>query len=132
MLGAAAIASPRKETVRCREDHDRRDQARIARRRADTAVLSASDGVTEVARLLGISDQVLAFPDERGPARDALWYCDMTAGKPLWSLEVRLAELRARRGAADPGVRALAVNGAERTAAVRRTEAFLRRTALAS
>ncbi|MFD5089907.1 hypothetical protein ACFWMR_04860 [Amycolatopsis thailandensis] len=62
--------------------------------------------------------------------RDALWFCDMTTspdGEPV-SYTERLAELRIRRGPDDPVVRALAVNGAERAAAVHRTEQLLRRT----
>jgi hypothetical protein len=42
------------------------------------------------------------------------------------SSDARIAELRARRGAGDPAVRALAGNGKERAAGVHRTEDVLR------
>lgn len=41
-----------------------------------------------------------SFPDEGGPARDALWYCDMTIspeGAPV-TLDERLDEIRHRYG----------------------------------
>jgi putative nucleotidyltransferase with HDIG domain len=84
-------------------------------------------GAASVAELVGLGPQLAEFPDERGPVRDALWYCDMTTspdGLPV-SLRTRMAELCARRGPDDPVVRALTDNGPEREAAVRRTEALL-------
>ncbi|QUQ64156.1 hypothetical protein [Kutzneria sp. CA-103260] len=80
-----------------------------------------------MAALVGLGPQLAEFPEERGPVRDALWYCDLTTspdGRPV-SLRTRTAELRARRGPDDPVVRALTDNGAERERAVRRTESLL-------
>ena len=60
--------------------------------------------------------------------RDALWYCDMTTspdGRPVTFTD-RIREIRTRRQSDDPVVRALATNGSERAAAVRRTEQLLR------
>jgi len=57
-----------------------------------------------------------------------LWYCDMTTGpdgQPM-TFDERMAELRRRRSADDPVVRALAVNERERADTVRRTEDRLR------
>ncbi|MFC4079563.1 three-helix bundle dimerization domain-containing protein [Amycolatopsis samaneae] len=91
------------------------------------ALVAHHTGAAAVADLLGLSGELARFPDERGAVRDALWFCDMTTspdGEPV-SYADRLAELRARRGPADPVVRALAVNGSERAAAVRRTEQLL-------
>ncbi|MFE0020987.1 three-helix bundle dimerization domain-containing protein [Amycolatopsis sp. NPDC059021] len=96
------------------------------------ALVAQHTGAAAVADVLGLSDELALFPDEGGAVRDALWFCDMTTspdGKPV-SYADRLAELRARRGPDDPVVRALAVNGRERTAAVHRTEELLRRAAL--
>ncbi|MFC0431956.1 HD domain-containing protein [Kutzneria buriramensis] len=84
-------------------------------------------GAASVAALMGLGHQLAEFPDERGPVRDALWYCDLTTspdGLPV-SLRTRTVELCARRGPDDPVVRALADNGAERAGAVRRTESLL-------
>lgn len=50
------------------------------------------------ARLRGFGDEVGSFPDEAGPVRDALWYCDMTTspeGQPV-RLDERLTEIRRR------------------------------------
>ncbi|WP_369794604.1 HD domain-containing protein [Kutzneria sp. 744] len=84
-------------------------------------------GAASVAALVGLGPQLAEFPDERGPVRDALWYCDLTTspdGLPV-SLRTRIVELCARRGPDDLVVRALADNGAERAGAVRRTESLL-------
>ncbi|TNC21796.1 HD domain-containing protein [Amycolatopsis alkalitolerans] len=92
------------------------------------ALVAHHAGATAVARLIGLAGELGAFEDEAGRVRDALWYCDMTTGpdgEPM-SFEDRIAELRARRAPDDPVVRALAANGSERAAAVRRTETFLR------
>ncbi|MFF5987127.1 HD domain-containing protein [Prauserella flavalba] len=83
-------------------------------------------GAVSVAAVMGLGPQLAAFSDERGPVRDALWYCDLTTspdGLPV-SFRTRMVELRARRDPNDP-VRALTHNGAERAAAVRRTESLL-------
>lgn len=95
------------------------------------ALVAHHAGAAAVAALNGLSGQLAQFEDERSLVRDALWYCDMTTspdGKPI-SFDDRMAELRSRRGPADPVVRALEVNGTERAAAVRRTEQFLRHQA---
>ncbi|HVV08931.1 HD domain-containing protein [Amycolatopsis sp.] len=91
------------------------------------ALVAHHAGAAAVAELTGLSAQLAEFRDERGRVRDALWYCDMTTGptgRPV-SFEGRMAEIRSRRGPADPVVRALEINGAERAAAVRRTEDLL-------
>jgi putative nucleotidyltransferase with HDIG domain len=85
-------------------------------------------GAAAVADLVGLAAPLAAFDDEQTAVRDALWYCDMTTspdGDQL-TFEERMAELRGRRSADDPVIRALAVNEHERAAAVRRTEAHLR------
>lgn len=92
------------------------------------ALVAQHSGAAAVAAITGFADELAAFPDEGGPVRDALWYCDMTTspdGEPM-SFEDRMAEVRARREPDDPVVRALAVNGPERAAAVRRTEELVR------
>ena len=93
------------------------------------ALVAYHSGAAVVAELLGLADQLAQFAEEYGPVRDALWYCDMTTspdGRPV-SFADRIGEIRARRQSADPVVRALAANGVERAAAVRRTEELLRR-----
>ena len=93
------------------------------------ALVAYHSGAAAVAELLGLADQLAQFAEEYGPVRDALWYCDMTTGldgRPV-SFADRIGEIRARRQSADPVVRALAANGGERAAAVRRTEELLRR-----
>jgi hypothetical protein len=52
-------------------------------------------------------------------------------GRPM-TFDERMAELRGRRSADDPVVRALVVNERERAAAVRRTEGRLRLADVAS
>lgn len=96
------------------------------------ALVAHHAGAAAVADLTGLADALAVFDDERGAVRDALWYCDMTTGpdgRPMTFTE-RMAELRRRRSADDPVVRALAVNEAERAAAVRRTEELLRHAGL--
>lgn len=91
------------------------------------ALVAHHSGAAAVAGLVGLSDDLAAFEDERSALRDALWYCDMTTGpdgRPL-SFAERLAELRGRRDPGDPVVVALNSNGDERAAAVGRTEALL-------
>ena len=98
------------------------------------ALVAYHSGAAAVADLLGLADQLSQFAEENGPVRDALWYCDMTTspdGRPV-SFADRVREIRARRQPADPVVRALAANGSERAAAVRRTEELLRRAARAN
>jgi len=91
------------------------------------ALVAHHSGAASVAALMGLGPQLAEFPDERGPVRDALWYCDLTTSpRGLHvTLRARTAELRARRSPDDPVVRALADNGAEREGAVRRTESLL-------
>lgn len=52
------------------------------------------------ARLRGLDSELAAFPDEGGPVRDALWYCDMTTspkGEAV-TLEQRLSDIQSRYG----------------------------------
>lgn len=93
------------------------------------ALVAHLSGAAAVAELGGLTTALADYPDERGPTRDALWYCDMTTspdGLPV-TVEDRLAEIRARRGPHDRSVRALSRNESERIAAVRRTELLLAR-----
>ncbi|GAB1509721.1 three-helix bundle dimerization domain-containing protein [Actinophytocola sp. KF-1] len=92
------------------------------------ALVAHHAGAAAVADLVGLAGPLAAFDDERTAVRDALWYCDMTTGPDGTSMTFaeRMAELRRRRTADDPVVRALAVNEEERAAAVRRTEEHLR------
>ncbi|KOV82583.1 hypothetical protein ADL03_23835 [Nocardia sp. NRRL S-836] len=86
-------------------------------------------GAAAVAELTGLAGALREFADNQGRLRDALWYCDMSTGpdgQPT-TVQSRLAEIRQRRGPDDPVVRALALNGDERLAAVRRTHRLLRR-----
>lgn len=92
------------------------------------ALVAHHAGAAAVAELVGLADALAVFDDEQGPVRDALWYCDMTTGPDgrAMTFGERMAELRRRRSADDPVVRALAVNEPERAAAVGRTEQRLR------
>jgi putative nucleotidyltransferase with HDIG domain len=91
-------------------------------------LVAQHSGAAAVVELLGLGDQLAQFPDEHGPLRDCLWYCDMTTSPTghRVTFPQRLTEIRARRGSHDPVVRALAINGPERAAAVQRTEHRLR------
>jgi hypothetical protein len=96
------------------------------------ALVAHHAGAAAVADLTGLADALAVYDDEPTAVRDALWYCDMTTGpdgRPMTFSE-RMTELRARRSADDPVVRALAVNERERAAAVRRTENLLRHAGL--
>ncbi|MGI5500157.1 three-helix bundle dimerization domain-containing protein [Lentzea sp. CA-135723] len=92
------------------------------------SLVAHHSGAAAVAQLVGLADQLVEFPDNRGRLRDALWYCDMSTGpdgQPT-TVQGRLQEIRQRRGPDDPVVRALAINGDERLAAVRRTHRLLK------
>jgi putative nucleotidyltransferase with HDIG domain len=88
------------------------------------ALVAQHAGAAAVAELVGLGGALAVFDDEHGPVRDALWYCDMTTGPDGQSMTFaeRMAELRRRRSADDPVVRALEANERDRAAAVRRTE----------
>ncbi|HEX6360274.1 HD domain-containing protein [Actinophytocola sp.] len=98
------------------------------------ALVAHHAGAAAVADLVDLADGLAVFDDEESPVRDALWYCDMTTGPDgrAVTFDERMAELRRRRSATDPVVRALEVNESERAAAVRRTEEHLRRAGLVS
>ncbi|MEU7478266.1 HD domain-containing protein [Lentzea sp. NPDC042327] len=109
------------------------DGARYLRRAGMSPLLCGlvahHSGAAAVAELTGLAGALAEFPDERGRLRDALWYADMSTcpdGHAI-TVEARLAEIRRRRGPDDPVVRALALNGEERLAAVRRIHRLLRR-----
>jgi hypothetical protein len=96
------------------------------------ALVAHHAGAAAVADLTGLADALAVYEDEHTAVRDALWYCDMTTspdGRPVTFPE-RMRELRGRRAADDPVVRALEVNEPERAAAVRRTEDLLRHAGL--
>ncbi|MFL6125941.1 three-helix bundle dimerization domain-containing protein [Actinophytocola sp.] len=98
------------------------------------ALVAHHAGAAAVADVRGLADELAVFDDERSPVRDGLWYCDMTTGpdgRPMTFTE-RMAELRGRRAADDPVIRALAVNEPERAAAVDRVAERLRQTLVAS
>lgn len=110
------------------------DGARFLRRAGIServcGLVAHHSGASAVAALIGLAEGLAEFADERGRLRDALWYADMTTspdGHPI-TVEERLGEIRDRRGPEDPVVKALAINGGERLAAVRRIHRLLRRT----
>ncbi|ONI76244.1 hypothetical protein ALI144C_36880 [Actinosynnema sp. ALI-1.44] len=107
------------------------DGARYLRRvgvsRQVCGLVAHHSGAAAVAEQVGLGDELAEFDDVPGHLRDALWYSDMMTGpdgQPT-TLDARLAEIRQRRGLDDPVVRALAVNGNERRAAVRRVHRLL-------
>jgi hypothetical protein len=77
------------------------------------------------ARLRGLEGELAAFPDEVTVLRDALWYCDLSAGpagEPV-GFDERIAGIRARHGPGSASVLALDAGGYEaRLGAYRRTE----------
>jgi putative nucleotidyltransferase with HDIG domain len=79
------------------------------------------------AELRGIGDLVTVFPDECGPLRDALWYCDLTTspdGQPV-SAPDRIAEIKARYGPGHIVTQFITDGAPELLAAVERTESRL-------
>lgn len=92
------------------------------------ALVAHHSGAGTMAELAGLSDELAMFEDERGPVRDALWYCDAIVGQPGRPVTPadRRAEMRAHRQLDHLTVRAMALNEPERTAAARRTEELLR------
>ncbi|SDF75139.1 HDIG domain-containing protein [Lentzea fradiae] len=94
------------------------------------SLVAHHSGAAAVAEIVGLADGLAEFGDDRSRLRDALWYADMSTGPDgaPTTVQGRLAEIRQRRGPEDPVVRALAVNGADRLAAVRRTHRLLRRS----
>jgi hypothetical protein len=76
------------------------------------------------AELRGIGDLVAVFPDEGGPLRDALWYCDLTTspdGRPVSSAD-RMSEIKERYGPGTIVTRFITDGAPELLAAVERTE----------
>jgi hypothetical protein len=92
------------------------------------ALVAHHAGAAAVATAADLAHDLAAFADEHTAVRDALWYCDMTTSPTGERVTFgdRIAELRRRRAADDPVIRALAANLGERAAAVRRTEERLR------
>lgn len=77
-------------------------------------------GAKYEAELRGLTDELVAFQDERSLVRDALWYCDMTTsptGLPM-SFDARLAEIRSRYGAEHVVARAITHASEEINAAI--------------
>lgn len=73
----------------------------------------------------GLADQLRReFERPRSDLADTLIYCDMTTGPDgqRFSVEQRLAEIRARYGPEDPVTRALVLSAPQLTSAVRRIE----------
>ena len=76
------------------------------------------------AEFRGVGHRLAAFPDEGGPVRDALWYCDLTTspdGEPVGVRE-RIAEIKERYGPGDIVTRFVTEGASELLAAVERTE----------
>jgi putative nucleotidyltransferase with HDIG domain len=76
------------------------------------------------AELRGVGHRLAVFPDEEGPVRDALWYCDLTTspdGEPVSARE-RIAEIKERYGPGDIVTQFITEGAAELLAAVERTE----------
>jgi putative nucleotidyltransferase with HDIG domain len=76
------------------------------------------------AELRGIGDLVAVFPDEGGPLRDALWYCDLTTspdGQPVSSAD-RMSEIKERYRPGTIVTRFITDGAPELLAAVERTE----------
>jgi hypothetical protein len=81
------------------------------------------------AELRGLGDQVAAFPDEAGPVRDALWYCDLTTSPDGDSVRAgdRIAEIKERYGPGHIVTQFITEGSPELLAAVERTERRLTR-----
>lgn len=79
------------------------------------------------AELLGLTDQMAEFSDERSIVRDLLWYADMSTdpcGRPV-SFDVRMAEVRRRRADDPVAIAALELGMPARRAAWARAEEWL-------
>jgi putative nucleotidyltransferase with HDIG domain len=81
------------------------------------------------AEVLGLTDQLAEFRDERTLTRDLLWYCDMTTGPDgqRMDFDSRMADVRERYNPDHYVIRSLDAGMAERRAAVLRAEAWIRR-----
>jgi hypothetical protein len=76
------------------------------------------------AELRGFGPRLVAFSDERGVSRDALWYYDVTTspdGEPVSARE-RIAEIKHRYGPGHIVTRFITDGASELLAAVERTE----------
>jgi hypothetical protein len=84
------------------------------------------------AELRGLGSQMKEFPDEGGPVRDALWYCDLRVGPDgqRMPLAARLAEVRVRYAHDPIGVQWVDVAEADLLALGERTERFLERAGI--
>jgi putative nucleotidyltransferase with HDIG domain len=79
------------------------------------------------AEVLGLTDELAEFTDERTIVRDLLWYADMTVGptgEPV-TFDQRIRELRERYPADHYVIRALDASLPERRAAVDRAERWI-------
>jgi hypothetical protein len=76
------------------------------------------------AELRGLGDQVAAYPDEAGPMRDALWYCDLTTSPDGDSVRAgdRIAEIKERYGRGHIVTQFITEAPPDLLAAVERTE----------
>jgi hypothetical protein len=76
------------------------------------------------AELRGLADEMSPFHDERGPVRDALWYCDQTTSPfgEVVSQQDRIAEILDRYGPGHIVTRFITEAGPELVAAVERTK----------
>lgn len=85
------------------------------------------------ADVLGLTEQMGDFDDERTLVRDLLWYADMTTGPggDYLTFEHRMADVRSRYPSDHYVIRALDAGMDERRAAVTRAELWLQDVALA-
>lgn len=88
------------------------------------ALVAHHSGGANEAALRGLADAQAEFVDERTPARDALWFCDMTTGphgQPM-TFDERLNEIRTRYAPDSLVPRAVTTSAPEIRAAIDRTE----------
>lgn len=76
------------------------------------------------AQLRGLAEEMGKFTDERGPIRDALWYCDQTTSPDgeVVTAQARVAEIKQRYGPGNLVTRFITEAAPELLAAVQRTE----------
>jgi hypothetical protein len=77
-----------------------RQLRRLGASEALCGLVAHHSGARHEATLRGLSVELAEFVDEPGPARDGLWYCDMTTGPTgdAVTFDERLAEIGRRYG----------------------------------
>lgn len=87
------------------------DGARLLDRRGwpgrISALVAHHSGAGLVAQVVGLAEQLDAYPDERSPVSDALTYADQTVGAcgERLTLDERIADMLRRRGPDSPNAR---------------------------